>query len=203
MADLGRWFKLWCCSVTDPHLDNLDIADFGRWAKLGAIIKEQGNGGELTITPPARSICSALQLNTIDDVISCIKKLPNVNVSNETSGCVSYKITFRNWLKYQENLSTDRVRLFRAKKAKNETPKKRREEKRGEETRREKKRYTFIPPTMEEVKAYCEERKNKVEPLKWYDFYESKGWMIGKNKMKDWKAAVRTWENNEKESEYL
>ena len=56
----------------------------------------------------------------------------------------------------------------------------------------------FIPPTIEEVKNYCIERKNDVDPQKWFDFYTAKNWMIGKTKMKDWKAAVRTWENNNK-----
>lgn len=56
----------------------------------------------------------------------------------------------------------------------------------------------FKPPTLEEVQAYCKERNNKVDPNKWYDFYLSKAWMIGKNKMRDWKAAVRTWEDNNK-----
>jgi hypothetical protein len=55
---------------------------------------------------------------------------------------------------------------------------------------------TLKSPTLEEVQAYCKERNNKVDPDKWYDFYSSKGWMIGKNKMKDWKAAVRTWEKS-------
>lgn len=53
----------------------------------------------------------------------------------------------------------------------------------------------FTPPTLEEVISYCEERKNNVDASKWFDFYASKGWMVGKNKMKDWRAAVRTWEN--------
>ena len=55
----------------------------------------------------------------------------------------------------------------------------------------------FTPPTLEEVTKYCQERKNNVNPQKFIDFYESKGWMIGKNKMKDWKASVRTWENKD------
>lgn len=55
----------------------------------------------------------------------------------------------------------------------------------------------FTPPTLEEVQAYCKERNNGVDPQKWYDFYLAKNWMIGKNKMKDWRAAVRTWENND------
>lgn len=56
----------------------------------------------------------------------------------------------------------------------------------------------FTPPTLEEVRAYCQERGNKVDCEKWFDFYESKGWYVGKNKMKNWKAAVRTWEKEEK-----
>ena len=54
----------------------------------------------------------------------------------------------------------------------------------------------FAPPTLEEVKEYCRERGNKVDPEKFIDFYESKGWMVGKNKMKSWQAAVRTWEKD-------
>lgn len=55
----------------------------------------------------------------------------------------------------------------------------------------------FKPPTVDDVRAYCTERSNNVDPQYFVDFYESKGWMIGKNKMKDWKAAVRTWERSE------
>ena len=59
----------------------------------------------------------------------------------------------------------------------------------------------FTPPTVEEVKEYCDSRNNSVDPEKFVDFYASKGWMVGKNKMKDWEAAVRTWEhgNNKKQ----
>lgn len=52
----------------------------------------------------------------------------------------------------------------------------------------------FTPPTLEEVQKYCKERQNNVDPQRFVDFYESKGWMVGKNKMKSWKACVRTWE---------
>ena len=55
----------------------------------------------------------------------------------------------------------------------------------------------FIPPTVDEVKAYCIERGNNIDPESFIDFYESKGWMVGRNKMKDWKAAVRTWEKHD------
>ncbi len=58
----------------------------------------------------------------------------------------------------------------------------------------------FVPPTFEEVKAYCDERKNDVNPQRFVDFYTSKGWTVGKNSMKDWRAAVRsTWEKPKQE----
>ena len=62
-----------------------------------------------------------------------------------------------------------------------------------------KKRKQFKPPTVEEVQAYCMERMNNVNAESFVDFYESKGWYVGKNKMKDWKAAVRTWEKGSKQ----
>lgn len=68
----------------------------------------------------------------------------------------------------------------------------------GESVRGEKARH-FIPPSVEEVEQYCIERNNNIDAQSFIDFYESKGWMIGKNKMKDWKAAVRTWERSRKQ----
>lgn len=64
---------------------------------------------------------------------------------------------------------------------------------------REGKSRAFTAPSIEEISIYCRERNNGVDPQTFYDFYQSKGWMVGKNKMKDWKAAVRTWEKREKE----
>ncbi len=58
-------------------------------------------------------------------------------------------------------------------------------------------RKRFTPPTVEEVRAYCNERKNHVSPEAFVAFYESKGWMIGKNKMTNWRRAVITWEQRD------
>jgi len=55
----------------------------------------------------------------------------------------------------------------------------------------------FKKPTLDEVKNYCILRKNNIEAEAFIDFYESKGWQIGKEKMKSWKACVRTWENRD------
>ncbi len=54
----------------------------------------------------------------------------------------------------------------------------------------------FAKPTIEEVVDYCNERNNDVDAEKFYDYYSSNGWKVGKNSMKDWKASVRTWEKN-------
>lgn len=63
-----------------------------------------------------------------------------------------------------------------------------------------KKTKRFVPPTVDEVRAYCQERNNKINAESFVNFYESKGWKVGKESMKDWKAAIRTWEQREKES---
>lgn len=58
------------------------------------------------------------------------------------------------------------------------------------------KRKRFEKPTLSEIKQYCLERGNKVDAQHFYDYYESNGWKVGKNSMKNWQAAVRTWEKN-------
>ena len=55
----------------------------------------------------------------------------------------------------------------------------------------------FTAPTLEEVKEYCSERKNNVDAERFIDYYTANGWKVGKNPMKDWKAAVRSWERND------
>ena len=67
----------------------------------------------------------------------------------------------------------------------------------GKEKEKKKTDKRFSPPTINEVIGYCLERNNAVNPERFYDFYESKGWMVGKNKMKDWKAAIRSWEQRD------
>lgn len=57
----------------------------------------------------------------------------------------------------------------------------------------------FSEPTVEEVSAYCRERGNNIDPQRFVDYYTSNGWMVGKNKMKDWRAAVRNWVRRSKE----
>ena len=57
----------------------------------------------------------------------------------------------------------------------------------------------FVKPTVEEIAEYCTERQNKINPQSFFDWNESKGWKVGNSPMKDWKAAIRTWEQREKD----
>ena len=79
---------------------------------------------------------------------------------------------------------------------KEEDKEKEKEEEKKSDVSQAKTRTRFTPPTLEEVKAYCAERKNNVDAQRFVDYYTSNGWLVGKNKMKDWRAAVRTWERN-------
>ena len=58
--------------------------------------------------------------------------------------------------------------------------------------------YVFMPPTLKEVAEYCSERQNIIDAERFVDFYKSKNWMVGQNKMSDWQATVRNWEKTEK-----
>jgi hypothetical protein len=60
-----------------------------------------------------------------------------------------------------------------------------------------KERALFAPPSVEEVAKYCSERANQVNAQQFVDFYTAKGWVVGSSKMKDWQAAVRTWEQRQ------
>ena len=62
----------------------------------------------------------------------------------------------------------------------------------------EEKKSKFIKPKLEEIKEYCIERKNRVDPQRFIDYYDSIWWMVWKNKMKDWKATIRWWEVRDK-----
>ena len=60
------------------------------------------------------------------------------------------------------------------------------------------KRTRFVAPSLDEVKDYCHERGNNIDPETFIDFYAAKGWKVGNQPMKDWKACVRTWEKRDR-----
>lgn len=137
------WFKLWCSAADDPDLDNLDVADFGRWCKFGAFMKRHGTTGEIELRPPARGLCASLQLADFDALAACFTRFPHVTMRRDNSPVSSettLTVSFTNWPKYQGDFSTPRVKRFRAMK------RPRGEEKRREERRREEKRTPPLSP---------------------------------------------------------
>ena len=82
---------------------------------------------------------------------------------------------------------------------KNSQDKEKDKEEDKEEEKHNKPLARFVPPTAGEVAAYCAERNNGLDADAFVNFYAAKGWMIGKNRMKDWKAAVRTWEQHRRQ----
>jgi predicted phage replisome organizer len=156
-------------------------------------------------------------INTIRMALSTFVKFGMIEVSQDI-----YSVS--NWEKYQNIDSLDRIRaqtrnrVARYREQQNlliessvtcnatvtqcnatERRKKKEEEerrKKKEENNSADKPHKFTLPSLDEIKKYCEERKNKVDPEKFFHFYESKNWMVGKNKMKNWKSSVITWEKD-------
>ena len=134
MGDQGRWFKLWYSALSDPHLGNLDIRDFGRWAKFGAHLKVHGRRGVMRIEAPARTLCADLQVVTYEELLEVLGRFPNCQISRDdgvTDGRdAPVTVTWENWSKYQEDSSAERMRRLRNRQGHVVTAKKRREEKR-------------------------------------------------------------------------
>lgn len=146
MADQGKWFKLWNSAIEDADLENLELEDWARWAKLGAYIKAHGNAGQVDFPYPYRKLLNMFRVQTIEAAKAVIKLFPNVHVGERevtvtpvTPATVTLQIEYTNWFKYQSDFSGDRVRKFRDKKHHRVTPQ--------EEKRRDKEEKRIeIPP---------------------------------------------------------
>ena len=161
----------------------------------------------------AEEIALDIDENT-EDVRVTIQYLLSVGLL-ETNNDEVFKLTFMDRVIGSESASTQRSRDCRLRKKEQEmlqcnedATQVQRErsveieidiekEKDIDKTQKPKPRRNIIPPEIEWVKEYCKERNNNVDPEKFFDFYTSKNWMIGKTKMKDWEASVRTWERED------
>lgn len=144
----------------------------------------------------------ASELNFTEmQIRTALKKLKSTNeITIKTTSQYSI-ITINNWNLYQQDNQQDNQRttneqptnIQRITTNKNDKNEKNDKNIIGEKNKNK----IFVIPTVEEIKKYCEERKNNVDAERFFDYYESRGWLIGKNKMKDWKAAIRTWERKD------
>lgn len=212
MADQGKWFKLWVNALTDPTLEELDTEQWFRWVRLGVFIKAHGEAGELTFSSPGRALQNLLRVDNLLDMIKCIKKLPgyvieeNVTATSQTPSLGSvtesslYTVKCQNWHKYQGDMSVKRTRKWRAKRTVTSDGKS--DDLRGEEKRREERRRdVFVKPTLSEIESFAKTAGLvSLDARRFFDFYESKGWVVGRAPMKDWKAAARNWEGKTNET---
>lgn len=161
---------MWTSALTDLALDNLDISDFGRWCKFGTYLKEHGEQGQITLLPPARSLLSKLQIIAFHDLILCLQRFPNCTVTKTVTDGVTcngeYVVKWKNWFKYQGDMSNHRVKRFREKQvlqnALNVTTKRRGEETRREEKREEEKKNKDLPPTPLRGNSVSDKKKQKI-----------------------------------------
>lgn len=185
------------------------------WLKMMILAAEVNENGYLLFTDkqPYDAELLATQfdrpIELIQDALDTFIKYDMIDETISKAGTI-YSIS--NWEKYQNTDGMERIREQNRVRKQRERDRKRdieddchvterdshatdkEEDKEKDKEKNTKKRTAFVPPTVDEVKIYCTERNNKVDAQTFIDFYESKGWMIGSNKMKDWKAAIRTWE---------
>ena len=168
----------------------------GRNIKAGQVITGRDAIAQATGVSP-RSVRTALQRLKATGTVTIVPT------------CHFSLITFVNWDFYQSvrqdstSKTTSETTINRPA---NDQPATSQRPQRNQETteegnqgkKRERSATRFTPPTVEEVSAYCRERNNRIDPQHFVDFYTARGWKAGNSAMRDWKAAVRTWEAREK-----
>lgn len=141
---------------------------------------------------------------TIRNVRTALERFEKLGFLTNTSTKTGRLITVVNWEKYQgRDYVSDKGADKDLTKSRQRPDKDLTTNKNDKEYKNDKEIYNkrFEPPSVNDVIDYCKERNNKIDAQAFIDFYTSKDWMIGKNKMKDWKAAVRSWERNQAKKE--
>lgn len=227
MAEV-KWIKITTDIFDDEKIKIIDTMPARDeilviWFKLLALSGKTNNSGMLFMsnkipyTPEMLSAVFNRELNVVKLALSTFTSFGMIEIEENEIICIS------NWDKHQNIDGLEKIRMQT-----NERVKRNREKKKQlllndcnvtcnatltqcnetevelELDKKKKKEISnsrFTPPTLEEVKEYCNERNNGVDPVKWFNFYESKGWLVGKTKMVKWKNAVHTWESTDKSTQ--
>lgn len=200
------------CSYLHPANENRKFTKYEAWIWLienaNFFCKKKFVSNKLIIIPRGYLITTVTQLSevwrwnrrTVEKFLQlleedCKVKRYKINPKSDKS-CTVIKVN--NYNSYQPNIYDLCTAEYKAKCKANCTAKCTPNNNDNKDNNKEKNIAKFQKPTIEEIKKYCSERKNKVNPEQFFDFYQSKGWLVGKTPMKDWKAAVRTWEQKDK-----
>jgi hypothetical protein len=184
-------FKAWCVILMSVnYVDNKDLID-------GELIECKRGQSLYSLNSWAKRFGGKWSIQKVRTFFKLLEK----DLMITTQGLrKTTRLTVCNYESYQGDQQTDNGQVTDRQQTGNTQLTTTKEGKEREEVKEVKeviRAKRFLPPTPEQLKAYCIERKNNVDPIKFFDFYESKGWLVGKNKMKDWKACIRTWEKNE------
>ena len=128
-----------------------------------------------------------LSIQSIRTLLDFLKTSGNLTVKSTNKFSI---ISIVNWETYQQNDFEDNTQINKPLTNQQQTTNNKQEVKEYKNKRNN----IFIVPSLEEITDYCKERKNQINPQTFLDHYTGNGWMVGKNKMKDWKAVIRTWE---------
>lgn len=195
-----RWFRLYNDIVDDEKIAQIDGKTFKVFVFLMAVCSQ--NDSQSGILPDKKYLSWRLRM-TEKKIELALMELESHGIVDQANGA----ITIVNWHKRQfksDNINERVARYRNAKKEKDVTlhetlsvsPQNRTEQNRTDTEKNKRVRATFQPPSLDEVRAYIQEKNFQVNPEGWTAHYEANGWMVGKNKMKDWKAAIRTWQHN-------
>jgi len=217
MGDGKKWVKWWCETPSDPKVRAIPSTVRWGFPALLALAKKSEREGYLEMTPGVPYSVHHLAdwcAMPENDLVTLCNELVTVHILETVTECNATIYRFKNWVKRQKSDSYSRVKKHREKhvtecndeKSVTESGAVTTEVEVDVEVDVEKTKSTplvtrpkngrFIPPNIDEVTEYCNTRNNSVDPVKWYAYYVSNGWRVGKNPMKSWKAAIVTWEKN-------
>jgi hypothetical protein len=206
-----KWFRFWTDTLDDIKILQLSDYEYRMWTYLLAMVSEVNSmSGECHVNVKSMSLRCRTQVNHFLKALETFQSIGLITINNEGYPVVT------NWNKrqYKSDDVTARVNKHR------EVTNKRNVSCNVSETdqitdtdtdteknikeggilppvpslKNKPPKNKSIPPAIEDVIAYCFERNNNVDPEGWMAFYNSNGWMVGKNKMRDWRSAIITWE---------
>jgi hypothetical protein len=190
----GDWSK-------DVELHMMSFQSRGIWIEMLICMWDANERGKLIGT--REQLCRLIGCN-LEEINTAIQEL-SVTKTADVTVCYDLVTIINRRMHREENerkLTRSRVKKHREEKEKRicnakVTPP---SSSSSSSSIKKEKKGVFLKPSFDDVSGYCRARKNGIDPKAWMDHYISNGWMVGKNKMKDWKAAVRTWEARKKEN---
>ena len=225
MADI-KWIKITTDIFDDEKIlliESMPDADaiIVIWFKILVLAGKTNNCGLLTINdtiPYSDEMLATIfrrPLNTVRMALEVFEQFGMIDIINDT-------IAIPKWDKHQNIEGMDKIRRQNRERKRRQREREsqlllddnmsrdtsrdvtqqNKNKNKDKDKDKEINRGRFTPPTLSEVQDYISEKGYHIDAESFIDFYESKGWMVGKNKMKDWKAAVRTWEKRNGRTEY-